>query len=396
METTRKKLTCIKIASAFCFSALVLQNCVQHTLFVPSYAEDDSIETLKDEIIDWINTDTKELDAFGVTVYGSLQSAMLNPVFSSVWTAYKTSKFFLDNPSLEAGYDGNITDMTELNPMAGFYADNNGVIHSVMLYDYSNYQIKDYSVKEFPLAESGQFQVRVKVENTDSVNTNPYIVPSSNFPQGSQYFTSAQARTSLIGQCKCTFTVGGYFDVPEYTYTYTGNSSFYPNCIAAIYDSGSLTSVLSSSTVSIYGNNRTIIVGSNPVKLNMDTLPDIALHRAFVPAELSGWLNDEFYPYVVSQTAEGLPLEGFQPSPPPGATPSLPDTGTLDSLIFPPGLPNVTFQDPEIPTDSLPEKAVAGASFWFSTFNNFIDALGVKSYIIIFLIIALILAILKV
>lgn len=74
----------------------------------------------------------------------------------------------------------------------------------------------------------------------------------------------------------------------------------------------------------------------------------------------------------------------------------IPDMGELDSLVFPPGLPSVTFNDVELPSEPLPAKMVQGASFWFTQFSNMIDSLGVKYIVIIFLIIALIMAILKI
>lgn len=74
----------------------------------------------------------------------------------------------------------------------------------------------------------------------------------------------------------------------------------------------------------------------------------------------------------------------------------LPDVGTLDSLTFPPGLPSVEFNDVELPSEPLPAKALQGAGFWFSSFSNMLDALGVKYIVITFLIIALIMAILKI
>lgn len=74
----------------------------------------------------------------------------------------------------------------------------------------------------------------------------------------------------------------------------------------------------------------------------------------------------------------------------------LPDTGELDSLVFPPGLPSVTFNGVELPSEPLPAKMIQGAGFWFTQFSTMLDALGVKYIVIIFLIIALIMAILKI
>lgn len=74
----------------------------------------------------------------------------------------------------------------------------------------------------------------------------------------------------------------------------------------------------------------------------------------------------------------------------------LPDTGNLDSLTFPPGLPSVDFNDIELPTEPLPAQMINGATFWFSSFSQMLDALGVKYIVITFLVIALVIAILKI
>lgn len=101
--------------------------------------------------------------------------------------------------------------------------------------------------------------------------------------------------------------------------------------------------------------------------------------------DLKSSLDDNFPPEIVAllwyDPTQGEPL---------------PDVGSLDSLTFPSGLPSSSFNDVQLPSEPLPAKMLSGAGFWFTQFTNMIDAFGVKYIVIIFLIIALIMAILKI
>lgn len=101
--------------------------------------------------------------------------------------------------------------------------------------------------------------------------------------------------------------------------------------------------------------------------------------------QLKSSLDDNFPPEIVDELWYD-PIAG-EP---------LPDVGNLDSLTFPPGLPSVDFNDIELPTEPLPAQMINGATFWFSSFSQMLDALGVKYIVITFLIIALVIAILKI
>lgn len=74
-----------------------------------------------------------------------------------------------------------------------------------------------------------------------------------------------------------------------------------------------------------------------------------------------------------------------------GETPSV-----FDSLEFPPYIPEVDFHDVEIPSETLPTGLTDGAGFWFSAFSTMVEAFNLKSFVILFLCIMLLMVILKI
>lgn len=69
--------------------------------------------------------------------------------------------------------------------------------------------------------------------------------------------------------------------------------------------------------------------------------------------------------------------------------------GNINDLILPPGIPTPQFNAPEIPSEPLPQKMLEGAGFWFTQFSNLLDGLGVTWIVIIFMVVALLMAILR-
>lgn len=76
-------------------------------------------------------------------------------------------------------------------------------------------------------------------------------------------------------------------------------------------------------------------------------------------------------------------------------TPPVPMDGSIDDLVLPPGIPSASFNAPEIPSEPLPQKMLEGAGFWFTQFDNLLEGLGIKWIIIIFMCVALLMAILR-
>lgn len=71
-------------------------------------------------------------------------------------------------------------------------------------------------------------------------------------------------------------------------------------------------------------------------------------------------------------------------------------TDSFDDLTFPPYIPDVDFHDVEIPSETLPTGLTDGAGFWFSAFSTMVEAFNLKSFVILFLCIMLLMVILKI
>lgn len=399
MVKSRRRSTALKMACAAMCTALCIEGMLQRGLYVSVHAEDAAAQLAL--TIEWLTSTPEELELFAVTAFGSVEAAMMNPTFAAVWAGYKEAKWFLENPTLEAGSDVNDSiSVQNLHPMVGYYYRLNGVQSPVFWYDLDLLDgLTNNHIDGLPVLSCADFTLRIscrndpdnsgaypyisRIQKVDGINGAAfggyriYIQPSfnqqfyANFDSSSFFTGTAQGERLVSGSATIGYAVGNESSIP----TLNPNTNLYY-----------------SSAFGTYGMQ---ISGSGSV-LSLSSLPDIGVKQMFVPATASNWINNEFYPYVASQTEEGQPLEGFELTPPPGSTPDLPDTGELDSLTFPPGLPSASFNDVELPSEPLPAKMLSGASFWFSSFTSMLDALGVKYIVITFLIIALIMAILKI
>lgn len=128
--------------------------------------------------------------------------------------------------------------------------------------------------------------------------------------------------------------------------------------------------------------------------VNFDSCSNVIRPQAIVtlpsgdldPADPYPYIENVVRPYVIENYPEYIDL--------------LPDeeeeTGAFNPLEFPPYIPDVDFHDVEIPSETLPTGLTDGAGFWFSAFSTMLDAFNLKSFVILFLCIMLVMVILKI
>lgn len=105
------------------------------------------------------------------------------------------------------------------------------------------------------------------------------------------------------------------------------------------------------------------------------------------------YYNDVFLPYLKSEYPD-VDFTDILVFPDGYDTSNVP--GIDVTWNFPPSLPSPSFRAPEIPSQKLPEKMLSGASFWFTEFDALLDGFGIKWIVILFMIVALVMAILKI
>lgn len=392
-----------KMVSAAIFAALVLQNTVQH---VTVYAEEETTESpVIDYVTDysnWFSEADYALTAWAgqqATLNGSVAEAIVsNPTFAAVWVGVREAQWFFDNPTLVANTPGgdDTIYLSELDSHVAFYYNASGTKTPFLWYDltFLNLEFQRVNGITFGTCQDYSPSIEFSSDNTEypAAGHITEITPQYSNGQFAGYLFKAQyvfnSSRNVKVSCDSYFTdsiwksgVNGY------------NSPYSLQCFSS---TGGVPTILPNATPLHFSYDFfSFFFSGDSQSVSLGSLPDIGIRQAFIPAELAGWVDDSFHPYLVEQSGENGDLPGLDVPPLPNDS-NLPDTGTLNSLTFPPGLPNVAFQDPEIPTDSLPENAVSGASFWFSTFSQMLDALGVKYIVIIFLIIILIMSILKI
>lgn len=128
------------------------------------------------------------------------------------------------------------------------------------------------------------------------------------------------------------------------------------------------------------GNTSPTLKNPTPVAYDLPPSDDMTF------ANLDEYIQGDFRDYIIQYYPEYIYL--------------LPDeedeTGAFDPLEFPPYIPDVDFHDVEVPSETLPTGLTDGAGFWFSAFSTMVDAFNLKSFVILFLCIMLVMVILKI
>lgn len=380
--------TAFKMALAGMCTALVLENTVQNGLFVPAHAEDtqeSDAEILLDQIDNTLRV--KAQSTAGLALFKSSPQAAC-----AVWGAQTMTKIALEHAIQSGNSQDFVYEMGNYSFASGTYIvsgldDNTHYAMAPLLSGSFSMSNGSY----ITLCESDTFNLRYTMYdyNDNYTDTNFVVTYNGNVP-GSFSVTSSNswgrvtlhnAGTRLNGNYFAAEMSGGFYgtdtcqilvnrtSVPIFDYN-TCKDSFLSYIYSKAACNGSLSEPL-------FGVGVTV------------TMPE----GEFEAANISGYYNDVLLPWMSENYPDTVDLVAF----PNGIDGSdLPDVGTLDSLTFPPGLPSSSFNDVELPSEPLPAKMLSGASFWFTQFTNLLDALGVKYIVITFLIIALIMAILKI
>ena len=400
MVRNKRRSTALKMALAGMCTALCIEGMLQRGLVVPVYAEDTEDENYIDsqEWQDfktyWVVETDKQINNFVATQSPELQAQYLTYILAGNM-AIANMEYQENALAMRADPNTGAIDYS-VNVPAGqiscgwYYRANEP--HAITVFGYNQSgdwtQLNNNSVV---LISSDEFTISVGLTLNTSVvyhgiksrirdtfwneyffqNATVSSLSASGFVTGGSFSSTFN---QIITSCSQFGNSVVYLDNTSYTasqfvgrynsYDYTYNESSIVAYFGCLKDS---------SGQPISNSRQQFIraqVGNN--------FPDFLL-------DLKQQLDDNFPEEVVDE----LWYDPTQGEP-------LPDTGTLDSLTFPPGLPSVQFNDVELPSEPLPEQAIQGVGFWFSIFTDMLDALGVKYIVITFLVIALVLAILRI
>ena len=399
MIKNRWRTTAFKIALAGLCTALCVEGMLQRGLYVPACAEDSEEENYiesqewQEYKSYWVTTTDKQINNFVATQSPELQAqyltyilagnmAIANMQYQENAIAMRADPntgaidYSVDIPagSIQTGwyyrggkphsgiifFYGTSGDPISINSDTIIYASGDDFtigLHATLNSNYAYHTIYS-SVDSY-----GNYTYRGNFNNVYDPAVSFDGTLCSGFMANVGLYSWPTVHLSGTSDSICTYDQSS---LPSSYFVTTGYESYLP--------SWALLGCLKDSSGSPISNSRQEFIRASVG----NNFPDFLLN-------LKQQLDDEFPEEIVNE----LWYDPTQGEP-------LPDVGTLDSLTFPPGLPSSSFNDVELPSEPLPAKMLSGASFWFTQFTNMIDALGVKYIVITFLIIALIMAILKI
>lgn len=400
MVKNRRRSTALKMACAGMLSALCIEGMVQRGLAVPVYAEDSEDENYVDSQewqefkTYWVEETDKQINNFVATQSPELQAQYLTYILAGNM-AIANMEYHENALAMRAEPNTGAIDYSVDVPAGqiscGWYYRANKP-HAITVFGYNQSgdwtQLNNNSVV---LMSSDEFTVSVGLTLNTSVvyhgikssirdtfwneylfqNATVSSLSASGFVTGGSFSSTFN---QIITRCSQLSNSVVYLDNTTYTASqFVGRFSSYD-----------------------YSYNESSIVAYFGCLKNSSGQPISNSRQQFIRAQVGNNFSD-FLLDLKQQLDDNFPEEVVNElwyDPTQGEP--LPDVGNLDSLTFPPGLPSVDFNDIELPTEPLPAQMINGATFWFSSFSQMLDALGVKYIVITFLVIALVIAILKI
>lgn len=382
MVKNRRRSTALKMACAGMLTALCLENVALGAFSVPVHAEDATADAVQMAgQIFWDSPAIKSLRRTLVTEYTSLDYNEIALIEWELGAGYQLMDYTMR-------YNNAIENGVEFSDSLG----GSQCLTGICVYKDSN----DLTVEDL-----GCITVTDNSQSfcSDGGNYLVYFVASSqyitltSFSGGNgwdSYYGFTHIRKSgTVGDIQTIINCDGIFDFPSGLYVNFSSDIFVFQSAGYINNYPSL-QLLNYYSRSLYGNTGSNFTQTNRpfYLLKMCNNGAVTYQQEDDPEEFLNKAKQDAVTMFGQNLVDELWVDlDFN---------DLPDTGNLDSLIFPPGLPSVDFNDVELPTEPLPAQMINGATFWFSSFSQMLDALGVKYIVITFLVIALVIAILKI
>lgn len=382
MAKNKKRSTACKMLCAMALTALVLENSFLQS--VPVYADDDVDQMIRDAYLDWAGNSLSLIESIDYS----------NPAATLVGLAFVGSIMVgeaMAYNAMDEGYSLNDLDGLDIE-LGNVYGDcvvgqyrQDGTLHNGTI---PLYRVNSNNTYIFEGANwGGGMLSMVRVIGDTFVLFDKFQSPSdrafSMFILNSSTSSPAHSYTYSTVKMQHYCTATGTLFVADQTYSNSGSMA------TVYYSTSSTIPAFSSLSLEIYpaikitdtysGTSfRTLISNATVVTLPSGTMTLAA------PWD---YINDVALPYVRSHDPDFIVPDNF-------VVPTGND-GSINGLVLPPGIPNPQFNSPDIPSDPLPQKMLEGAGFWFTQFSDLLDGLGVTWIVIIFMVVALLMAILR-
>lgn len=393
MVKSKRRSTALKMALAGMCTALCIEGMLQHGLYVPAHAEDTEDENYVgssewEEFIDyWHSSMNVAVDDLTGGAFDADDVARLNTAtYAYASMLYQQYAQQISSDPNTGAIDYSV-DIPAGSVFTGWYY-RGGEPRSVTLFQFgTNGDACIIHSDKIPVFVADDFTISISISKNQNI-----AYPSFTCVKDNSYLKYAYVMSQ--GQAGLSFTS------IYCTGIFLSNNLSAPVNIWTLYPGDTANRIITFDEVSLYPYSYVFSTQTNRQLIgclkDLNNQPISNSYQKFIRAQVGNNFPD-FLLDLKQQLDDNFPEEVVDElwyDPTQGEP--LPDVGSLDSLTFPPGLPSVQFNDVELPSEPLPEQAIQGVGFWFSAFTDMIDALGVKYIVVTFLVIALVLAILRI